>query len=86
MRTHAVTALGYLSSNLEANAKAYKKPALAAIFLLNNYHYVLKYLKQPAVLNLVGTAAVNVYTEQVAAQTDAYQSRCDEGRGRGHGR
>ena len=74
--TRQVTALGYLSASLEGNAKGYKKSALAAVFLLNNYHYVLKYLKQPGVQVLTGSAAVSQYTELVALQTDAYQSRC----------
>ena len=63
-------------ASLEGNAKGYKKSALAAVFLLNNYHYVLKYLKQPGVQVLTGSAAVSQYTELVALQTDAYQSRC----------
>jgi hypothetical protein len=71
-----VTALAYLSSNLEVQAKAYKKPALAAIFLLNNVHYTLKYLRQPAVRALVGAAAVAQYEDNVAVHTDAYHARC----------
>jgi hypothetical protein len=41
--SNAVLIFNALERNLEAKAKAYKKVALSQIFLLNNYHYILKH-------------------------------------------
>ncbi|XP_066291723.1 exocyst complex component 7-like isoform X3 [Branchiostoma lanceolatum] len=45
--------LGALQLNLENKAKGYDDPALTAIFLLNNYHYILKSLKSSGLLRVV---------------------------------
>ncbi|XP_019616759.1 PREDICTED: exocyst complex component 7-like isoform X3 [Branchiostoma belcheri] len=45
--------LGALQLNLENKAKGYDDPALTAIFLLNNYHYILKTIKSSGLLQVV---------------------------------
>eukprot|EP00058_Branchiostoma_floridae_P021667 XP_002607157.1 hypothetical protein BRAFLDRAFT_113774 [Branchiostoma floridae] len=45
--------LGALQLNLENKAKGYDDPALTAIFLLNNYHYILKTLKSSGLMRVV---------------------------------
>ena len=38
--------LGALGLNLELKARVYEAASLSALFLLNNYHYILKALQR----------------------------------------
>jgi exocyst complex protein 7 len=50
--------LGALQINLEQKAKGYKNHAQSSIFLLNNYHYIMKNLKAAQLTDFVGVETV----------------------------
>ncbi|KAI8818604.1 Cullin repeat-like-containing domain protein [Fimicolochytrium jonesii] len=56
--TIAQDVLTALTVNLDQKAKTYKKPTLAAIFLLNNYHYMVKHVRASGLAELVGNEEV----------------------------
>jgi len=75
----AAKVLDALSKMLESLAhKTYKSKPLEAIFLLNNYHYMLKFLKVPKIAAVVGADAVAQYTENVSIHSDNYHSSWKE--------
>ncbi|XP_030840081.1 exocyst complex component 7 isoform X2 [Strongylocentrotus purpuratus] len=51
--TYVGKVLGALSLNLDQKAKTYSDQYLGALFLLNNYHYILKSLQRSGLLKLV---------------------------------
>lgn len=76
-----------LSSNLETKAKGYKKsnavsatdknantrPILSTIFLLNNYHYIVKVVRShPALQQMVGTDSVTQIDKRLRQELDVY--------------
>lgn len=66
--------LDALWANLETLAQAYKKPIQAAVFLINNCHYMQRFIRDPPTLALVGKDAEATYAERIAAQLEDYQA------------
>uniref|UniRef100_A0A3Q2D5C6 Exocyst complex component 7 n=1 Tax=Cyprinodon variegatus TaxID=28743 RepID=A0A3Q2D5C6_CYPVA len=68
--------LGNLQLNLLSKSKVYEDSALSAIFLHNNYNYILKSLEKSELIQLVNVTqrkAENSYRELMKQQIDAYQ-------------
>ncbi|KAJ3045684.1 Exocyst complex component 7 [Rhizophlyctis rosea] len=57
--------LDALAINLESKSKGYKKPTLATLFLLNNYHFVHKTLKGTRLSNVVGDDTVKRFDNEI---------------------
>ncbi|CAG8625894.1 1779_t:CDS:10, partial [Paraglomus brasilianum] len=64
--------LDALATGLENRAKAYKKSALTYIFLLNNYHYVLKSIRTQYV-PLLDKEVETKFERAVKKNNDSYQ-------------
>jgi hypothetical protein len=58
-----VRVLSDLFENLEAKAKKAKRSSLAHIFLLNNYHFIWKTIKQSNLLAEVGESTLRPLRE-----------------------
>jgi len=68
-----VTVIDGLRSNLETKAKGYKRATLSMIFLLNNYHYILKtVLANPQLNELIGKEIEPKFKEMVALMSSDY--------------
>uniref|UniRef100_A0A672IDJ4 Exocyst complex component 7 n=1 Tax=Salarias fasciatus TaxID=181472 RepID=A0A672IDJ4_SALFA len=68
--------LGNLQLNLLSKSKVYEDPALSAIFLHNNYNYILKSLEKSELIQLVTVTqrrAEASYRELIEQQIDTYQ-------------
>ncbi|KAF7203717.1 transcript variant X2 [Nothobranchius furzeri] len=68
--------LGNLQLNLLSKSKVYEDSALSAIFLHNNYNYILKSLEKSELIQLVTVTqkrAENSYRELIEQQIDMYQ-------------
>uniref|UniRef100_A0A7M4EGP0 Exocyst complex component 7 n=1 Tax=Crocodylus porosus TaxID=8502 RepID=A0A7M4EGP0_CROPO len=68
--------LGNLQLNLLSKVRVYEDPALKAIFLHNNYNYILKSLEKSELIQLVAVtrkAAENCYRELIEKQIQTYQ-------------
>ncbi|KAM4715875.1 exocyst complex component 7 isoform 1-T1 [Anableps anableps] len=68
--------LGNLQLNLLSKSKVYEDPALSAIFLHNNYNYILKSLEKSELIQLVTVTqrkAEDSYRELMKQQIDMYQ-------------
>ncbi|XP_061611345.1 exocyst complex component 7 isoform X10 [Phyllopteryx taeniolatus] len=68
--------LGNLQLNLLSKSKVYEDPALSAIFLHNNYNYILKSLQKSDLIQLVTVTqkrAETSYRELIEQQIHAYQ-------------
>ncbi|RHZ56375.1 hypothetical protein Glove_402g16 [Diversispora epigaea] len=61
-----------LSQSLDSKAKTYKKSALTSIFLLNNYHYILKSIRSQF-LSVLDSEIEFKYDKLVKKYNDAYQ-------------
>ncbi|CAG8439218.1 7431_t:CDS:10 [Ambispora leptoticha] len=72
VRHYFADCLETLSNSLDSKARTYKKAALTCIFLLNNYHYILKTIKAQFVL-LVDKEVESKYEKLVKKYNDAYQ-------------
>ncbi|KAJ3171254.1 K(+)/H(+) antiporter [Geranomyces variabilis] len=57
--TTATDILTSLSISLDAKAKTYKKPTLGAIFLLNNFSYILKHVRSSGLADVVGALEIS---------------------------
>ncbi|XP_041818321.1 exocyst complex component 7 isoform X3 [Chelmon rostratus] len=69
--------LGNLQLNLLSKSKVYEDPALSAIFLHNNYNYILKSLEKSELIQLVTVTqkkAENSYRELIEQQIYMYKS------------
>ncbi|XP_064181060.1 exocyst complex component 7-like isoform X2 [Anguilla rostrata] len=69
-------ALGNLQLNLLSKSKVYEYSALSAIFLLNNYNYILKSLEKSELIQLVAVTHKQVessYQELIEQQVQVYQ-------------
>ncbi|KAJ8263781.1 hypothetical protein GJAV_G00141220 [Gymnothorax javanicus] len=69
-------ALGNLQLNLLSKSKVYDYSALSAIFLLNNYTYILKSLQKSELIALVADTHTQVehsYQELIEQQVQVYQ-------------
>eukprot|EP00698_Gefionella_okellyi_P016963 TRINITY_DN4906_c0_g1_i2.p1 TRINITY_DN4906_c0_g1~~TRINITY_DN4906_c0_g1_i2.p1 ORF type:complete len:599 (-),score=161.07 TRINITY_DN4906_c0_g1_i2:1079-2875(-) len=71
---YIVNVLRALEGNLEMKAKQYgaKQAMATCVFLLNNYHYILKSVRDRDMLNDVGTTVVNYYERLVSKQMANY--------------
>ncbi|XP_023387388.1 exocyst complex component 7 [Pteropus vampyrus] len=68
--------LGNLQLNLLSKSKVYEDPALSAIFLHNNYNYILKALEKSELIQLVAVTqktAERSYREHIEQQIQTYQ-------------
>ncbi|XP_043959654.1 exocyst complex component 7 isoform X7 [Gambusia affinis] len=68
--------LGNLQLNLLSKSKVYEDSALSAIFLHNNYNYILKSLEKSELIQLVTVTqrkAESSYRELIKQQIDIYQ-------------
>ncbi|XP_043924041.1 exocyst complex component 7 isoform X3 [Protopterus annectens] len=76
LSTYICKVLGNLQLNLLSKSKVYEDPALSAIFLLNNYNYILKSLEKCGLIKLVAVTqktAEKSYQEHIQQQIQTYQ-------------
>nr|XP_045369524.1 exocyst complex component 7 isoform X9 [Camelus bactrianus] len=76
LRTYICKVLGNLQLNLLSKSKVYEDPALSAIFLHNNYNYILKALEKSELIQLVAVTqktAERSYREHIEQQIQTYQ-------------
>ncbi|XP_061561277.1 exocyst complex component 7 isoform X7 [Phycodurus eques] len=76
LSTYICKVLGNLQLNLLSKSKVYEDPALSAIFLHNNYNYILKSLQKSDLIQLVTVTqkrAETSYRELIEQQIHAYQ-------------
>ncbi|XP_010075234.1 PREDICTED: exocyst complex component 7, partial [Pterocles gutturalis] len=76
LRTYICKVLGNLQLNLLSKSKVYEDPALSAIFLHNNYNYILKSLEKSELIQLVAVTqktAERSYRELIEQQIQTYQ-------------
>ncbi|XP_072339913.1 exocyst complex component 7 isoform X13 [Scyliorhinus torazame] len=68
--------LGNLQLNLHSKAKVYEDAALGAVFLLNNFNYILKSLEKSELIQLVAVTQRHpdkTYKGHIAEQLQTYQ-------------
>ncbi|XP_052467944.1 exocyst complex component 7 isoform X1 [Carassius gibelio] len=76
LSTYIYKVLGNLQLNLSNKAKVYEDPALSAIFLHNNYNYILKSLEKSELIQLVAVTHEKVeesYRELIEQEIQNYQ-------------
>ncbi|XP_051694316.1 exocyst complex component 7 isoform X8 [Oryctolagus cuniculus] len=76
LSTYVCKVLGNLQLNLLSKSKVYEDPALSAIFLHNNYNYILKSLEKSELMQLVAVTqktAERSYREHIQQQIQIYQ-------------
>ncbi|XP_032471934.1 exocyst complex component 7 isoform X5 [Phocoena sinus] len=76
LSTYICKVLGNLQLNLLSKSKVYEDPALSAIFLHNNYNYILKALEKSELIQLVAVTqktAERSYREHIEQQIQTYQ-------------
>ncbi|KAM9716612.1 exocyst complex component 7 isoform 9-T9 [Menidia menidia] len=76
LSTYICKVLGNLQLNLLSKSKVYEDSALSAIFLHNNYNYILKSLEKSELIQLVTVTqkrAESSYRELIEQQIDTYQ-------------
>lgn len=85
IRKYSIDVLAALLNNLENKAKGYKKtsstldksatkPILASIFLINNYHYIVKSLRaNTGLLNVIGKDFEGKVEKKMNEELDTYQ-------------
>ncbi|XP_061564939.1 exocyst complex component 7 isoform X5 [Cololabis saira] len=76
LSTYICKVLGNLQLNLLSKSKVYEDTALSAIFLHNNYNYILKSLEKSELIQLVTVTqkrAETSYRELIEQQIDTYQ-------------
>lgn len=76
LSTYICKVLGNLQLNLLSKSKVYEDPALSAIFLHNNYNYILKSLEKSELMQLVAVTqktAERSYREHIEQQIQIYQ-------------
>ncbi|XP_031821717.1 exocyst complex component 7 isoform X7 [Sarcophilus harrisii] len=76
LSTYICKVLGNLQLNLLSKSKVYEDPALRAIFLHNNYNYILKSLEKSELIHLVAVTqktAERSYREHIEQQIQTYQ-------------
>ncbi|XP_042697080.2 exocyst complex component 7 isoform X17 [Chrysemys picta bellii] len=76
LSTYICKVLGNLQLNLLSKSKVYEDPALSAIFLHNNYNYILKSLEKSELIQLVAVTQKTVersYRELIEQQIQTYQ-------------
>ncbi|XP_036756169.2 exocyst complex component 7 isoform X8 [Manis pentadactyla] len=76
LSTYICKVLGNLQLNLLSKSKVYEDPALSAVFLHNNYNYILKALEKSELIQLVAVtqkSAERSYREHIEQQIQTYQ-------------
>lgn len=76
LSTYICKVLGNLQLNLLSKSKVYEDPALSAIFLHNNYNYILKSLEKSELIQLVAVTQKTAecsYREHIQQQIQTYQ-------------
>ncbi|XP_076154191.1 exocyst complex component 7 isoform X4 [Alosa pseudoharengus] len=76
LSTYICKVLGNLQLNLLSKSKVYEDQALSAIFLHNNYNYILKSLEKSELIQLVAVTNKKVessYRELIQQQIQVYQ-------------
>ncbi|XP_027729044.1 exocyst complex component 7 isoform X4 [Vombatus ursinus] len=76
LSTYICKVLGNLQLNLLSKSKVYEDPALRAIFLHNNYNYILKSLEKSELIHLVAVTqktAERLYRDHIEQQIQTYQ-------------
>ncbi|XP_061087585.1 exocyst complex component 7-like isoform X2 [Conger conger] len=76
LSSYICKALGNLQLNLLSKSKVYEYSALSAIFLLNNYNYILKSLEKSELIQLVAVTQQQVessYQDLIQQQVQVYQ-------------
>ncbi|XP_056626950.1 exocyst complex component 7 isoform X13 [Triplophysa dalaica] len=76
LSTYIYKVLGNLQLNLSNKAKVYEDPALRAVFLHNNYNYILKSLEKSELIQLVAVTHKRVessYRELIEQEIQNYQ-------------
>ncbi|XP_030629522.1 exocyst complex component 7 isoform X4 [Chanos chanos] len=76
LSTYICKVLGNLQLNLLSKSKVYEDQALSAIFLHNNYNYILKSLEKSELIQLVAVThkkAESLYRELIEQQIQTYQ-------------
>ncbi|XP_056886996.1 exocyst complex component 7 isoform X12 [Takifugu flavidus] len=77
LSTYICKVLGNLQLNLLSKSKVYEDAALSAIFLHNNYNYILKSLEKSELIQLVTVTqkrAESLYRELIEQQIISYKS------------
>uniref|UniRef100_A0A8C8SN20 Exocyst complex component 7 n=1 Tax=Pelusios castaneus TaxID=367368 RepID=A0A8C8SN20_9SAUR len=76
LSTYICKVLGNLQLNLLSKSRVYEDPALSAIFLHNNYNYILKSLEKSELIHLVAVTqkeAEESYRKHIDQQLKIYQ-------------
>ncbi|KAJ7316053.1 hypothetical protein JRQ81_002215 [Phrynocephalus forsythii] len=76
LSTYICKVLGNLQLNLLSKSKVYEDPALSAIFLHNNYNYILKSLEKSELIQLVAVTQKKperTYRDHIEQQILTYQ-------------
>ena len=63
-----------LLTDLETKSKGYKKPILANIFLLNNYHYVFKGISTTKLSENIVASLLDTVDKSIKKQLDLYRA------------
>ena len=67
--------LDALLVDIEIKSKGYKKPVFGAVVLLNNYHYILKNVKNSQLIDTIEPSVLSNLDKLLQKQMDAYRSR-----------
>lgn len=70
---HSGDVLDILVSTLTVRSKTYKRPALASIFLLNNFNHIARQLRSPALSAVADEEMQTRFAKLVRRQIDGYQ-------------
>ncbi|ORX90514.1 Exo70 exocyst complex subunit [Basidiobolus meristosporus CBS 931.73] len=73
VRKYFANVLDVVIANINEKAKGYKKPYLGTVFLMNNYHYLLKVIRSTKLESILGSEMVSKYEKLNKKQQDAYQ-------------
>ncbi|CAO3682931.1 unnamed protein product [Umbelopsis ramanniana] len=68
-----VEAVDQLNITLQTKSKSYRKPALAIIFLLNNFNHVLRQIRSPPLNAVFDEGREARFSKLVRRQMDSYQ-------------
>ncbi|KAJ8658405.1 hypothetical protein O0I10_005757 [Lichtheimia ornata] len=66
-------ALDQLTMSIQSRSRGYKKPALATIFLLNNYNHILRQIRTPPLNAVFDDSTEMKFSKLVKKQIDSYQ-------------
>ncbi|KAI9488929.1 Cullin repeat-like-containing domain protein [Zychaea mexicana] len=66
-------ALDQLTVSLQRISRGYKKPALATVFLLNNYNHILRQIRSPPLNAIFDEVSELKFSKLVKKQLDTYQ-------------